>query len=324
MDAVGLGALNLDIIYKVNFEEFTLIKKGVERKIDKEELPFLKKFLKEKAQFVTKSGGGSAANTIYALSRMGFSCGFVGKVGKDEEGDFLLQELKEAKIDTSRVLREGQTGICFILIDEKGERSVFVLPGTNDTLLLSEIDIDYINRAKILHTASFIGDTSYKTQKETILRAKPLLSFDPGEPHAARGWEELFPIMRKTHILFSTKKEIELITGKNLKEGSFKIKECGVKVVVCKLGENGSLIINGGREVFIPAQKVKSIDTTGAGDVYAAGFLAGFLNNLTLKDCGVAGTLAAALSITGYGRERYPEKNFLESVLKKLREKNAF
>ena len=89
MDAVGLGALNLDIIYKVNFEEFTLIKKGVERKIDKEELPFLKKFLKEKAQFVTKSGGGSAANTIYALSRMGFSCGFVGKVGKDEEGDFL-------------------------------------------------------------------------------------------------------------------------------------------------------------------------------------------------------------------------------------------
>ncbi|MBE0477570.1 carbohydrate kinase family protein [Candidatus Aerophobetes bacterium] len=322
MDVVGLGALNLDILYKVRFDELPQIKKGTERKIELEEVPFISKLLKEKAEFIIKSGGGSAANTIYALSKMGFSCGFTGRVGEDEEGDFLLQDLGKEGVDTTKIAREGKTGICFILVDGEGERSVFVLPGTNDKLLSQDVDINYINKAKILHTASFIGDVSFQAQKKIILDVKVPVSFDPGEPHASRGWDELLPILKKTWILFSTGREIELLTGQSAKEGSFRISREDTRVVVCKLGSEGSWVISREEEILIPAQKVKSVDTTGAGDVYAAGFLAGCLNNLPYPECGRLGTYAAGISIAGFGRSRYPEKKILEDFLRKVKVKN--
>lgn len=323
MDFVGLGALNLDIIYRIKLNYLPQIKKGMERKIEPQELPLIKKVLKERGELVVKSGGGSAANTIYALSKMGFSCGFIGRVGKDEAGDFLLEDLKKAGVDTAKVLREGETGICFILVDKKGERSVLVLPGTNDNLLLHQVDVNYINSAKILHTTSFIGETSFQTQKKTILETKIPLSFDPGEPHATRGWRQLLPIIKKSRLLFSTGREIELITGQTLKEGARRILREGPEIVVCKLGDKGSRIVSGLGEVFISAPKVRSLDTTGAGDVYAAGFLAGLLNNLSLPECGKLGTNAACISVTGFGRLNYPSKKFLEDFLNKERGRNV-
>lgn len=323
MDAVGLGALNLDIIYQIKFNHLPQVEKGTERKMEPEELPSISRLLEEKGKLMVKSGGGSAANTIYALSGMGFSCGFVGRVGKDREGDFLLQDLKKVGIDTSRITREGKTGICFILVDEKGERSVLVLPGTNDHLLLSPADLAYINRAKILHTTSFIGEASFQAQKKAILKTEAAVSFDPGEPHASKGWDQLLPILKKTWILFSTGREIELITGQDLKEGSRRILREGPGVVVCKLGNAGSWIISKQEEVFIPAKKVESLDTTGAGDVYAAGFLAGVLNKLSYPECGKLGTDAACISITEFGRSNYPQKKFVEGFLQEVRRKNA-
>ena len=323
MDVVGFGALNIDIICKVDFNDFSFIEKGSERKIRKGELSFLKNTIEKKAKFVVKSGGGSAANTIYALSKMGFCCGFVGKVGKDKEGDFILKELEEAKVDTSEIKREGKTGICFILVDERGERSVLVLPGVNDTLTPDEVNLDYIKEAKILHATSFVGDTSYITQKNAILKSENILSFDPGEPHASRGWEELSPIIKKTYFFFSTEKEIKLLTGKNFEEGCARLRDWGAKVVICKMGDKGSFLKSEKGEIFIPARKVKSIDTTGAGDVYAAGFLAGFLRGLSLKNCGLVATCAAAMSVTGYGREKYPDKNFLEYTIQNLSNENG-
>jgi len=324
MDVVGLGALNLDFICQVSFDDLPMVEKGTERKITTGELSLINKFLKDKNKSIIKSGGGSAANTIYLLSKMGVSCGFIGKVGKDKEGDFLLQNLKEAKVDTSQIIREGKTGICFILVDKKGERSVLIVPGTNDTLTAHQIDVTYINRAKILHTASFVGKVSFQTQKEIISKTKIPLSFDPGQPHASKGLDELLPILKKTFILFSTHKEIELITSQNFKEGARKIIRNGTKIVVCKLGEKGSWIISLKEELFIPAQKIKSIDTTGAGDVYAAGFLTGILYNLSHAECGKLGTYAAGESITGFGRLNYPGKNFLEGFLQKVGVKNVF
>jgi len=323
MDIVGLGALNLDIIYQVKFDHLSIIKKGTERKIEPEELSSVMALLEKKGKFVAKSGGGSAANTIYALSKMGFACGFIGKVGEDKEGDFLLQDLKKVGVDISRIKKEGKTGVCFILIDERGERSILVFPGTNDKLLSSHVDIDYINRAKILHTASFIGDVSFQTQKESILKTEIPISFDPGEPHASKGWEQLLPILRKTWVLFSTGREIELITRQNFKEGSRNILREGVKVVICKFGDKGSWIISKYEEIYIPAKKAKSLDTTGAGDVYAAGFLAGILNNLTFFECGKFATEAAGMSVTGFGRSNYPERKFFEEFLNKARGGNG-
>lgn len=313
MDFVGLGALNLDVIYRVDFDScFPLVKKGLERKISANELVHLKKFLEKRGELIIKSGGGSAANTIYALAKLGFSCGFIGKVGEDEEGDFLLEELSKAGVDNSRIVREGNTGICIILVDKRGERSTLIMPGTNDTLVFNQVDMDYIERARFLHTSSFFGEVSFHTQKEIISRIKTRVSFDPGEPHATKKWGQLLPILKKTWILFSTQREIEIISGENFKEGSKKLVQLGIKTVVCKLGSRGSWIVSSEGEWFIPARKTNPVDTTGAGDVYAAGFLAGVLMGLSLPECGKLGTRAAAISITGFGRSNYPEKELLK------------
>jgi ribokinase len=315
MDVVGLGALNLDIIYQISSDNLRGLKgvdKGTEKRINLREFKQIKRFLKKKGRLMIKSGGGSAANTVYALARMGLSCGFVGKVGEDEEGNFLLEELGRAGVDTSRIVREGKSGICLILVDERGERSTFILPNTNDTLSFKEIDINYIQKARILHTSSFLGRKSFYTQREVVLQTENLLSFDPGHPHAMKGWKEIFPFLKRTYLLFTTQKEIELLSGENFKEGSRKLLKCGIKAVVCKMGFKGSWIISPRGEWFIPAQLIEAVDTTGAGDVYAAGFLAGMLKGLPLPQCGKLGTRAAALSITGWGRSSYSGEKLLE------------
>lgn len=321
MEVVGIGALNFDILYKIKFDQLPQIQKRAERTIEAPEFLHIKKSLQEKGELVARSGGGSAANTIYALAKAGFSCGFVGKVGKDSVGDLLLQELQDVGVDTSNIARAGKSGVCCILLDENGERSVLVLPGTNDSLPAQEVDLQYINQAKILHATSFIGETSFQTQKKIILETKIPVSFDPGEPYADKGWNELLPVLKKTWIFFATHKEIKLITGQNIKKGLHTILDAGAKIAVGKLGRKGSFVISGEQEIFIPAVRTKSIDTTGAGDTYAAGFIAGILRGLPLLECGKLGTYFACSSIQGFGRTMYPEKNEVDNFIKKMKVK---
>jgi len=116
----------------------------------------------------------------------------------------------------------------------------------------------------------------------------------------------LLPIINNTSIIFPTDREIELMTGKDYKSGARELRENGVAIVACKRGEKGSYILSKDEEFNMPTKRVKVVDKTGAGDVYAAGFLAGLLSGRSLRDCASIATKAACLSITGYGREKYP------------------
>ena len=307
MDVIGLGALNLDLIYRVDFAHLG-IERGRERRGREGEEKLLLQILRREGELKAKSGGGSAANTIYALARMGFSCGYVGKAGRDKRGDFLLEELGRAGVDIKKVKRGKESGLCLILLDEVGERTVFVFPNANDTLSFSEVDVDYLNKAQFLHMSSFIGGIPFKAEKEVVKRVKTRISFDPGEPHASRGLEELAPILERTFIFFPTEKEVELLTNKDYKEGLRELLNYGIEIIACKLGEKGSYVLSKREEIEMPSEKVKVVDTIGAGDVYAAGFLAGLLRGLNLKACAKLATKLAAKSITGYGRENYPDK----------------
>lgn len=315
MDVIGLGALNVDLIYEVDLA-FPEIEFGRERMAKYEEFKELLNLLKNKGKLKSKSGGGSAANTIYALAKMGFSTGYIGKVGRDEEGKFLLRELKMVGVDISKIQRNEKSGICIALLNRKGERSILILPHANDKLLYSEVDLNYLNRAKIVHMTSFIGNEPFQVQKIIASQLKTRISFNPGEPHIKRGIEELRPILERTFVLFATGKEIEMLTGKDYKRGTRILLDYGIKIAICTLGEKGSYLLSGKEKLRIPAEKVKIIDTTGAGDVYAAGFLAGLLKKLPLFECARLATRAAAQSIKGYGRNSYPDKYLVNSESK--------
>jgi len=317
MDVVGLGALNVDLIYEVD-PALLGLEAGRERVGSYHEFEDLLNSLKNKAKLRIKNGGGSAANTIYALAKMGFSCGYLGKVGKDGEGDFLLEGLMKVGVDTEKIKREGRSGLCVILLGKRKDRSIIILPNTNDALSYSDLDPEYVDEAEFLHMSSFLGELPFEAQKRIAGKTRAKISFDPGEPHASKGIEELSPILERTFILFPTGKEVEILTHQNYKAGCKELLKLGMEIIACKLGEKGSYILCQEGELEISPKRGRIVDSTGAGDVYAAGFLAGLLKKLSLAECARLATLAASQSIRGFGRKTYPDQEILSRFTKNV------
>ena len=138
IEVVGLGALNTDHIYRVEH----LLEDG-EALVDG----------------VRAFPGGSAANTLYGLARLGIGAGFVGAVGDDIEGKTMVQDFSKVGVDTSQIItkRGAKSGSTLCLSAGLGKRSIYVIPGANSLLTMDDIDISYINQASILHISSFGG-----------------------------------------------------------------------------------------------------------------------------------------------------------------------
>lgn len=290
MDAIGFGALNLDKIYLVD-------------KIPKAEEEGYVKDLQ-------LHPGGSAANTIVGLARLGLKTAYIGKVGSDEDGRILLEDLKREGVDTRCVIRaEGRSGSALILVDESGNRAILVDPGVNDTIRFEEIDLDYVKRFKLLHLTSFIcknGYDSFISQKK-IVREVDRVSFDPGAVYAERGLKEMEDILKYTTVFLPNRAEIEMLFGLDYKDA---VEECigmGIEVVAIKMGSEGCYIRKGDREYFVKSFKVNVVDTTGAGDAFNAGFLYGYLKGKDVEECGKLGNLIASYCIQKVGaREGLP------------------
>ena len=290
MDAIGFGALNLDKIYLVD-------------KIPKAEEEGYVKDLQ-------LHPGGSAANTIVGLARLGLKTAYIGKVGSDEDGRILLEDLKREGVDTKCVIRaEGRSGSALILVDESGNRAILVDPGVNDTIRFEEIDLDYVKRFKLLHLTSFIcknGYDSFISQKK-IVREVDRVSFDPGAVYAERGLKEMEDILKYTTVFLPNRAEIEMLFGLDYKDA---VEECigmGIEVVAIKMGSEGCYIRKGDREYFVKSFKVNVVDTTGAGDAFNAGFLYGYLKGKDVEECGKLGNLIASYCIQKVGaREGLP------------------
>jgi sugar/nucleoside kinase (ribokinase family) len=314
---VGFGALNVDLIFEVedlkciSSKEFRL-DPGKEGFGSDEQFKSLSEQLKRFGTLKSKSGGGSAANTIVALARMGFSTRFIGKVGGDEEGDFLLESLKPAQID---MIRRGQrSGVCLVVLDRHQDRFLFVQGNANSTLTAEEINFDALRDISWLHLTSFIGESPFEAQKVLLNRldSSVKVSMDPGEIYAKRGLNEIRPLLRRCHLLFLTEREMRLLTHQDLHAGVKSLMEAGTSILVCKRGNEGSHIFTEQGDFEVPTVEVEVVDNTGAGDVYNAGFLAGLFLERSLEECALFASWVAAKSITGYGREQYPTKEDLE------------
>ncbi len=316
MDIVGIGALNVDLLYQVRGLDIAgrRFEAGGETFGSEDELAEVIEALDREGKLLGQSGGGSAANTVYALARMGFSAGFLGVVGKDEYGRFLIRSLDG--VDTGRIKRYRRSGMCISLLSGN-DRSLLVLPNANDFFSFTEEDIDYVNGANFVHLSSFVSDGALAMQERLLghLGEEVLVSFAPGELYARRGIERLRPIIERSRIVFLNDRELGLLTGRELKDGMRTILGMGPNVVACALEERGSLIVTKNSEIAVPAKKTVVVDRTGAGDVYAAGFLAGYMGGATLERCGEMGSAAAALSIASYGRSGYPDRRFLRRFL---------
>jgi sugar/nucleoside kinase (ribokinase family) len=314
---VGFGALNLDLIYEVeDFEsvssEAYQLSPGKEVFGSEGDFQSLLQQLNRSGTLKSKSGGGSAANTIVALAGMGFETKFIGKVGEDEEGDFILENLKPA--DKRLISRGGRSGACLVVLDRHQDRFLFVRGNANNSVTFDEINLDGLKDISWMHFTSFIGELPLEAQKALLNHLDPSvkLSMDPGEIYAKKGLDKIRPLIKRCHILFLTEREVGLLTDQDLASGAKSLMKIGPSILICKKGSQGSHVFTEKGNFEVPAIQVEVVDNTGAGDVYNAGFLAGFLLGKSLKESALFATKIAAKSVTGYGRECYPTKEDLE------------
>jgi ribokinase len=291
-DVVGFGALNVDVLFKVD-----RLAKAEEESV---------------VQDYTETCGGSAANTVVALARLGCKTGFIGKVADDREGKLQIDCLNNEGVDTCGIIqaKKGKSGSVMGFVDKKGARTLYINSGVNDTIEPREIDYSYVSQTKFVHYSSFIGEKSLRAQKK-LLAALPnnvKISFDPGSVYAQKGFVAIEPIIRSTYVLMPNALELELLTGEtDYRKGADLMIDAGVKIVAVKLGDKGSYVTDGQDQLTIEPFKVKAVDTTGAGDAFCGGFLYGLINKKSLFECGQIGNFVASRSVMTMGaRESLP------------------
>ncbi|MEM7820513.1 MAG: carbohydrate kinase family protein, partial [Candidatus Aenigmatarchaeota archaeon] len=251
--------------------------------------------------------GGSAANTIYALAQLGLRAGFLGAVGNDNAGRIILKNFRSVDVDTTGIVIKAKTktGRALGFIDAQGRRALYIEPGANSLLRKADIDFSYASRTKFLHISSFVGEKQWAIQCELVraLSPKTLVSFAPGELLARQGLRTLYSVLKRTHVLFLNRRELRLLTGTDDPEvGTRSLLKVGPMIAVVTLGAEGSYITDGKRAYRVEALRLRRIvDTTGAGDAFAAGFFYGLFKKRALTECAELGAKLAKLAVGQVG-----------------------
>jgi len=251
--------------------------------------------------------GGCGLNTATVLKRLGLSSvGLVGKVGQDTFGKYLCSQIEIAGLDARGVVTDSdaRTSSVIVMVSSSGDRSFLYAPGGNEALCLRDIDFELISESKVLHVAGIMKLTSLKTA-EVLKRAKEMglvTSLDTDWDTSNRWLELIGPSLSYTDMLFSNIQEARSISRKETLDeiGDFFF-GFGIKTLVVKMGERGSYIKTTDNMLTLPAYKVKVVDTTGAGDTFVAGFLAGYQKGWDLAGCAKLASACGALCVTGLG-----------------------
>ncbi len=296
-DVVGFGALNVDTLLKVD------------KIAGAEEESFIHDYV--------EACGGSAANTMVGLARLGCSVGFVGKIADDHEGQLQINCFQKEGVNTDGIIHspKGKSGVCLGFVDKKGARALYINPGVNDQIEFREIQASYITDTQFLHLSSFVGEKSFRVQKKlmSFLPDSVKVSFDPGSLYAQKGLSAIEPIIQNSFVMMPNALELELITGeREIPKGAQMLIDMGVKIVAVKMGDKGCYVSNGEEKMTLQPYKVPVVDTTGAGDAFDAGFLYGLVHNRTLEDCGKLGNFVASRSVMKMGaRDGLPTREDL-------------
>jgi sugar/nucleoside kinase (ribokinase family) len=316
-----LGAINLDLFYEVDdLEGFlaawgTGLTRGSEEALVPEEEQRLQALLPRFARATGRSGGGQAANAAYALARLEVPVTLAGRVGADEDGAFLKESLPGVNLD--HLVTQGESGRAYILVDSEGEQTILLAPHTNDQFQEGDIPLEVLTGSAFVHVTSFAGEESLKAQRHILQRLadKLRICFDPGELYTRRGREALADILDQTETLLVTEKEWELLGG-DLR----RLFEWAPPVVLVKRGARGSRMLTPVRHLdFPPYVPERLVDTIGAGDVFAAGYIAGLFHGLNLPQAVRLASSLAAYALGGTGRERYPDRSVMDAVVSSLR-----
>jgi sugar/nucleoside kinase (ribokinase family) len=257
---------------------------------------------------ISLHGGGCALNTASALVRLGLEAAAVGKVGADPLGDFILQLLDERGVDRRGVLQDSavSTSATVVLVDSAGERTFLHLPGANGHLRREELDEGALFSGRALHVAGALvmpeldGGPTAGVLEEA--KARGLTTSLDTVWDATGRWERILPSLPHLDLFVPSLSEGSAISGQPEPERAASwLREHGVGTVALKLGVDGCFVSGEEFEGFVAAPEVEAIDSTGAGDAFAAGLLYGKLTGWPLERAAALANAAGALAATAVG-----------------------
>jgi len=305
MKVIGIGNAIIDVLCKV--EENFLIEnnliKGSMKLIDENNLNNL--LTKIKIEKVIS--GGSAANTIFGLAKLGNKVGFIGKVNNDEFGKKYEKGLIDENIDFifSKKKENLATGTCLILITPDSERTMCTFLGIAGKINEKDININKIKNSEISFLEGYLWDKGEpKKAFDKVISNSNLSAMSLSDIFCVERHKDSFLnlIRNKLDIIFANEGEImAIINAKKFDDVISFSKEIN-KLIVITRGEKGSVAINGTKITECSAEKnLKIIDLTGAGDLFAAGFLHSYMKKDSIKDCLLNATKLSSIIIQKYG-----------------------
>ena len=310
-EVVGIGNAVVDVITHADdsFLDHMGIQKGIMQLIERERAEVLYASMESRIQ----TPGGSVANTVAGVGALGLKTGFIGRVNDDALGQFYADAMNQGGTDfVNAPIKDGAlpTSRCMVFVSPDGERSLNTYLGISSDLGPEDVSEDVAGQAEIIFLEGYLFDKD--KGKEAFLQAARNCRAANGKTGIAisdpfcvdRHRDEFAGLIKdgKIDILFSNEDEIKsLYQVDSFDEAKAKVSK-NVEIAALTRGEKGAVIINGDDEFVIAAEAVDQvIDTTGAGDQFAAGFLYGFTEDMDMATCGKLGAIAAAEVISHIG-----------------------
>ncbi len=254
--------------------------------------------------------GGSASNTINGITRLGAEAGFVGKIGRDAVGEFFTNDSINNGVKPYLLKSSTPSGHCTVLITPDSERTLCTYLGAACELEASDLSAEMFRGYDIFHIEGYLVQnhdlirTAVRLAKEEgLLVSVDLASYNVVEENLEFLHEMISEFV---DIVFANEEEARAFTGKEPEEALNKISEL-CKIAIVKIGKEGSFIKSGNEKVLVKPRLAKAIDTTGAGDLYASGFLFGLANDYSLEICGKIGSLVSGKVVEVVGAKMTDE-----------------
>ncbi len=321
----GIGNALVDKEFEVT-DQFLAdngIEKGLMTLIEQDQQVTLLKNLKEEFGLKKRAGGGSAANTIVAVSQFGGKTFYACKVADDETGDFYMKDLAVAGVETKldQIKGDGVTGKCLVMVTDDAERTMNTYLGITSDFSEDDLHIEELKNSEYLYIEGYLVTSD--VSRNAAIKAREIAkdsgvktAFTFSDPamvtYFKEGVSEI--IGEGVDVLFCNEEEAQTYTGtENLDDAIAELSKIADKIIVT-LGSKGAKVITGDKQVDIEVSAVKAIDTNGAGDMFAGAFMYGLTQGMSDRDAGMLASESAARIVATFGARL--EKDVQEGLLK--------
>lgn len=316
-----IGNAIMDVVSEVSFNylEEQKIDVGSWRPVSVNEI----NELQEKMNDTVIASGGSAANSAVGFSLLGGSCAFIGRVKNDDFGSLYVNDLKEANVDflSNPVDQGDETGRCLVYVSPDAQRSMRTYLGAASNLSPENLDTKAFENSEIVYMEGYLWDEpvakeAYKKAFTISQELEIKSAFSLSDKFCVEKWRDEFrSLTENTDIVFGNEEEIMSLYDTSILSNAISAASNELNLCIITRGEKGSIIISSDGIEEIPSHHCENvIDTTGAGDLFAAGFLYGISINLRLYECAKLGSFCASNVINLFGPR--PNKNLLQLVKK--------